>query len=510
MRPLIKLLPTLVVFRPQSRNTGGFSYNGHYSLPRIEYLSTLADNPSGRFRQFRIGGSRSSQLAIENMFWLEGVSELSAIIRSAESSILTHSAYEIFAHHSDLDIVCTDILKRLHNLGGPLRYVDCSTLGGLSPSTPSSIKTMKKISPKFCEILQFSEGAALGGMDAEFVLLAFQELPHELQYFMFARRLARGPATDPNGSTATSRTRRPRAGLLKRLALHTRTARVPTTMEPELALLMANLARAGRLGQSLCSGLAANSTMMSVLDPCCGAAGLLVPAAHLGAVHTIGWDPLVLRESPNLPELVAADSQELGLDVPELHDADVLQWSKPGSSAYQALAGRALWAIVTDPPYGIRAPAAAPVRLTPHDETSQTSSAVSLTEHLALVEHKSAQRSQVDSTRPGGLDALYQTAEVRGILEAILALAAARLLPGGRCVMFVPQPFRRRTDDAGDSGRGRGGADSESTGAMSVHGMKSALFPHGLPEGLRLKYSATQTFRGSTFRRTLVVLERAA
>ena len=76
-------------------------------------------------------------------------------------------------------------------------------------------------------------------------------------------RLQMGPA---GGRGAPGRTpRRCYRGLLGTYALKSRAHTTPVTMEPELAFLMANLAKVGSPGRS--------ST--AVLDPCCGSGGLL-------------------------------------------------------------------------------------------------------------------------------------------------------------------------------------------------------------------------------------------
>jgi tRNA G10 N-methylase Trm11 len=328
-------------------------------------------------------------------------------------------------------------------------------------------------------------------------------------WVMFCRRLGCGPAADRKGAMSSSKGRRPRAGILETLALHKRRGTTATTMEPELALTMANLA---------CVGVGS-----LVVDPFCGAGGLLVPSLYLGARSAVGVDASAFQADPLLADNVAADCAALGLSGLTLATGNMLDWRSPTSALAALLQGRRVDAIVTDPPYGVKAAAvdapdfdgilgekrgsgrgegsggcqntggggddgsngqgggvdsgvgvaaeapasAAPASAAPASAAPASAAPASAAPASAAPASAATGIRDRDRELSGGkLDDIYQTASVQALYQSLLAFAAANLRPGGRLVTFVPNPFTdRRADDS--DGAGALIATAESSGPWS-------------------------------------------
>jgi 16S rRNA G966 N2-methylase RsmD len=130
--------------------------------------------------------------------------------------------------------------------------------------------------------------------------------------------------------------RRPDAGLLKNFRLASLVHRAKTSMEPELALLMANFARVG--------------PRKSVMDPFCGAGILLVAAALQGATRLEGSDAASVDEEGVRANLALFPKQ---LSLPVILS---LRGDMPISHLLSAAEEEEVDCIVTDPPYGLGAP----------------------------------------------------------------------------------------------------------------------------------------------------------
>ena len=125
--------------------------------------------------------------------------------------------------------------------------------------------------------------------------------------------------------------------------------------------------------------------------------------------------------------------------------------------------------LLTDPPYGIGAtPFVQPVGGTEAGEEPRSPEKKSLRE-------------------------LYRHDDVRRLFAALLLLAAQKLRSGGRLVFFCPEPFLSEFDDEGGASDHRGGL----------------FLGLPLPEPLVLLHAQRQIFRGGTFSRLLVVVEKA-
>ena len=149
--------------------------------------------------------------------------------------------------------------------------------------------------------------------------------------FHLGWRVATGPAAGP-GAPGLASGRRCYSGWLGRYALKARAHAAPTAMEPELAFLMANWARI--------------TPSSRVLDPTCGSCGLLMSAAALGATHLVGVD-----QNASAFENAPDDFERLALPPPTLFHGDVLTRDET-----PALSDATYDAIISDPPYNLRAP----------------------------------------------------------------------------------------------------------------------------------------------------------
>ncbi|WIA11111.1 hypothetical protein OEZ85_011255 [Tetradesmus obliquus] len=169
----------------------------------------------------------------------------------------------------------------------------------------------------------------------------------------------------------------------------------PTSMDPEVAFLMTNLAQVRR------SSL--------VLDPYVGTGSILIAAAARGA-HTMGCDidVRVLKHGRKCPKTgrqvdIYSNYEQYGLQYPVgLLRMDV------HTHPFREGMGEVFSAILGDPPYGVRA------------------GGRKLVAKSHAIRHRS---SHIPSTEP------YSLTEC---LADLLELAAATLVTGGRLVFFMP------------------------------------------------------------------------
>ena len=435
----------LVAFRPPSRNTAGFTTGGcrPYGLPRLEFLSSCQ---TARFRPLTAAAGKMTKNRFENWFVLDGVSCHAASVATSHSA-LTFATFEVLGHgttvaHAAACAVNSTSIGTAENLDREWAVGVSSFNEEAYEETDHAVKqeSMDALAPLFHKLgastLRHPSG---GNTDRCIFVLHFTHSSSKEKMVVVARRLACGPAVDLGGCMANSR-RRPRAGVLSKLALHARRATVPTAMEPEIAICMANM------GQT-CTSLGL------VLDPFCGSGSLLLAAAWTQKVFEqdqaqelvlIGSDAQAFVLDSQLSQKVAEDFSAFQLGGPPfLSTKNIFDYSLDGAS---------ISSIVTDPPYNVKAPALPPE------------------------EKKSAQDIEHDS--------------LLSIYRALLELAAARLKPGGRLVLFVPKLF-----------------------SGVAHGCGDLSLVKPLPSMLRLKYVALQTFRADdrrqeAFKRSLVVLEK--
>jgi len=438
-----------------------------YALPRLEFLSRCK---SAKFRALQVGGNE-----VSNWFILEGVGATDAS-DAVRSSILAHSVYETWSVGSSMTESTHNLRLFLENECMANNDTSFQTLGISSFDPEGQIGTCADLKAQalvdFTKAMSLRESSSdirlidrTDGLDKNVMFnLNFRSGQDVLS--VYGPRLAYGPAADPNGSMAVTR-RRPNAGILAHLALSHRKAHVSTSMEPELAFVMANLARV--VNTELREG--------SILDPFCGSCALLLCAAHLmdskfldkeqnsssnSNTRTIyGFDADSFVKDKNLSNAVKEDFVHFGLSqfTPELSTENIMNWRR------HELQLPTLHAIVTDPPYGVKA------------------SPVDLNE----------QRKPSSTGREG-----FEFSELYEIYKSLLDLAESKLEHGGRLVLFVPVPFSQGSTDP-------------------------LMLIRPIPPQLRLLHVATQVFRGSRksrldarvtgsldghFRRSLVVLEK--
>lgn len=186
-------------------------------------------------------------------------------------------------------------------------------------------------------------------------------------------------------------------------------------MDNELAFVMANQAQIKK--------------NMVVLDPFCGTGGLLIAASHFGAfavgadidVRVLkGWG--VSHCNKNLPLTDSKDTsifcnfKEYNLPVPEIIRIDTGAWTRDSSAEATRKRTSKPWvdAILTDPPYGIRASVRKVTKKGPVDNKE---------------EHKMRSSSYIPAT---------STISSSAVIEDLLNLAATFLVDGGLLVFLLP------------------------------------------------------------------------
>ena len=361
----------LVVFRARSRHTYGFEPETNYDLPRLELCALAA------------GCTLSpAELQVEDedpqAFWAQNVCERT-LQQAVGRAILAHGAYCIVASADDAAGAGAAARRELGLLPAAVDVVDLSL--------PDLRRACRD------EMLDaWRAGAAAVGCAAAPALSHGERtqpwvLVREGRSgrVHFGWRLAAGPAAGARApGLATGR--RSYTGWLGQYALKDRLGRGPTAMEPEIAFVMANLARVGpKLSPRVGRG------SLTVLDPTAGSCGLLLAAAALGATELVGVDCDAAAFQG-----AAAEFARHGLPAPQLLEGDVLT-----KRALGALTTPTTYdAILCDPPYGMRAPV--------------------LREGKVVAERSS-------SAEPPD--------EITG---AVLELAEVMLAPGGRLVLFIP------------------------------------------------------------------------
>ena len=234
------------------------------------------------------------------------------------------------------------------------------------------------------------------------------------------------------GRDVVSQTARP---LLVELALRRRMYIGPTTLAPEIALLMVNLGRVR--GEDL------------VCDPFVGTGGILVAAARLTGCTVVGGDIDYRALRGKGGRSVVSNFSQYGLPPPELMYMDVARHGWSARPVFDA--------VLADPPYGIRAgarrglshdeaagaaAAAAAAAGTPAASIAVGAEAVAEPAEAAPagpIAASAAQRVSLCTGRayePGvWRTAIYDEADV---LFDLLDRAAAALRLGGRLVYLYP------------------------------------------------------------------------
>jgi 16S rRNA G966 N2-methylase RsmD len=281
--------------------------------------------------------------------------------------------------------------------------------------------------------------------------------------------------------------RRNYKGILGKLALKNRLDNskhlTRTAMEPEIAIVMANLGM---------KKSAANNHNTKVLDPCCGSSSLLIAAAACGASTLVGVDL-------NSTAFWGADKefQRHGLPLPFLATGNVLE-----SHLTPALAANDTYhAILCDPPYGIGAPIL--------DQEDGVSTSTMRQRQQSNCEENNDQTKTsayaTDTTDRGGDNHSHAPPpSADTIVAAVLGIARRTLVIGGRIVMFVPVRGEEAALSISRVLLDRGCSVEEVAVAAGEDDHIDAVLSAG---SLRLVHGRRQCF-SPTFSRWLVVMER--
>jgi tRNA G10 N-methylase Trm11 len=304
-------LRQMVIIRSPSRSTYGFE---PFDLPLLE-LEALTTTKVVKFEPVDESG---------RLLWVDGV-DRDVLATVVSQAILTHAAFEFLESGvpslAEVASIAADIGCEMNEHS---QIVDMS-----NPNMSRSQRLELLVEAGVCIHPANSSNPA----NFKAAMYPSVLLRREDGHVHIGWRTATGPAAVGNlGAPGTTR-RRNYNGVLGKFALKNRLHLIQTAMEPEIAFVMASLARI--------------SHGSKVLDPCCGSAGLLLCAAARGASHLAGVDR-------NGTAFIGAhaDFEKHGLPNPTLVEGDVLQPHRTLALCQQD----AFDAIICDPPYNIGAP----------------------------------------------------------------------------------------------------------------------------------------------------------
>ncbi|CAM9394937.1 unnamed protein product, partial [Hapterophycus canaliculatus] len=366
----------LVAFRGRSRHTRGFQPSETFALAAQELIASACQGAGSRQHDVRLWPTEGSDV----FCWVQSSLGNEELAGAASRCVLLHGLFEVWGHGRNREEAVEDAStsRRFTSPG-----LSASWSLGVTSYGRSSLSKAEEgllVGGVVEEYLSSSLGRRIESLDSDIRMRIIEDtcpptarnLPRDVQRsagaattrekrFYICRELQTGAAVGKGGTTiATACGRRPIRGVLGVLALKRRLCRGPTAIEPEVALVMANFAkvRPGSL----------------VLDPFCGSCSLLLPAANMGA-KTWGSDvrgPATAASGETLKclgietagrgraevplqadrddlEKIHRDYRELGLVPPTLGAADVRD-----EKSFIRKAGF-FDAIVTDPPYNIKA-----------------------------------------------------------------------------------------------------------------------------------------------------------
>jgi tRNA G10 N-methylase Trm11 len=302
-------LRQMVIIRSQSRHTYGFE---PFDLPLLELKALTTNEPLVIFEPVDESG---------RLLWVDGV-DRDVLATAASQAILTHAVFEILdTSVPSLAEVATIAAEIGCEMNEHTQVVDMTN--------PNMSRTQR------LEML-VKAGVSIHPSNSSHPKSAMYPsvlLRREDGHIHIGWRTATGPAAVGNLGAPGTTKRRNYNGVLGKFALKNRLHLTQTAMEPEIAFIMASLARI--------------SHGSKVLDPCCGSAGLLLCAAAKGASHLVGVDR-------NGMAFVGAhaDFEKHGLPSPTLVEGDVLQPHRTLALCRQ----ETFDAIICDPPYNIGAP----------------------------------------------------------------------------------------------------------------------------------------------------------
>jgi hypothetical protein len=306
---VVAALRHMVIIRSQSRHTYGFE---PFDLPLLELEALTTNEPLVKFEPVDESG---------RLLWADGV-DRDALATAASQAILTHAAFEMVDTSvpslAEVAAIAAEIGCEMNE---HTQVVDMT-----NPNMPRTQRLEMLV--KAGVTIHPTNSSHPKSARYPSVLLRRED-----GHVHIGWRTATGPAAVGNLGAPGTTKRRNYNGVLGKFALKNRLHVIQTAMEPEIALIMASLARI--------------SHGSKVLDPCCGSAGLLLCAAARGASHLVGADR-------NGMAFVGAhaDFEKHSLPSPTLMEGDVLQPHRTLALSRQ----EAFDAIICDPPYNIGAP----------------------------------------------------------------------------------------------------------------------------------------------------------
>ena len=475
---------SMVVFATRSRHTYGFESSissssigsDHFDLPLLEFQALFRGTNNNKQLLLELQAVDNTS---DNLFWAVPKTSASSdeipseeclqqfrarVAQTASRAVLTHASFDVRLsippHHS-----CQAATM-------------AAAVGCVLSLQHTEVVDMRNPN------LSIAERQALL-MEAGVTLQSEQENPENIAadatnnvllrrfdgHLHVGYRTGTGLAAPTSGAPGI-KPRRNYKGILGKLALKNRLDAskhlTSTAMEPEIAIVMANLGTPTRISR----GSGSNADSRRVLDPCCGSCSLLIAAAACGATSLVGVDL-------NATAFLGADMEfeRHGLPSPLLLKGSVLE--PHTSPAFN----KTYHTILCDPPYGIGAP----------------------------VLHSKMRRSLESRATKAAKKASVISPET--IVSAVVDVARRSLVVGGRLVMFVP--VRGRKDETLPSLStvllDRGCSSEEVT---PVEDGDTPADTFMLPEAaeshdLRLVHGRRQCF-SPTFSRWLVVMEKVA
>ncbi|CAM9113092.1 unnamed protein product [Scytosiphon promiscuus] len=455
----------LVAFRGRSRHTSGFQPPDTFDLAAQELIASASEGAGTREQRLHLRPTEGSDV----FRWIQSSLRNTELAEAASRCVLLHGLFEVWGHGRNGAEAVEDAStsRRFTPPGEDTSWSLGVTSYGRSGLTKAEERLLVGGPPlvlTFRHSFMISERIESLDSDVRIRIIedtcppAARNLPEDVRIveatakrerrFYICRELQVGAAVGKGGTAiATGCGRRPIRGVLGTLALKQRRCRGPTAIEPEVALVMANLAKV--------------RPESKVLDPFCGSCSLLLPAASMGA-KTWGsdvrgpataavWDNAdclemgtvrgVTNKIPLQPDRkdlgkIYRDYEALGLAPPTLGAADVRD-----QKSFVRKAGF-FDAIVTDPPYNIKAKV---VNVNQRQSTSFTQDEGGSTLTVALTDSR---RQKGDDSHEEKLSA-WQAGDgakaeasanslVGDVISSLISLARYALKPGGRLSFFLP------------------------------------------------------------------------
>ena len=365
-----------------------------FRLPELDVLLEMQGlNPEVCYdRQAAYDRMKANPTSVSPLLSVQLPSEQHAIIL-AERGVLVRAIYEFFAIGSDYNSLISELqgaMPRLVPFATSSWRLDIEAFGRRFSMTEQT-ERRELVKPYLIDA--FPGPVKMKDPNEWFLILeeyAVNTLPHELLHVYFVRTLAGNYRSKiPGGSRA----------LVHTLTLKKRAYIGPTSMDTELALIMANMGQV--------------TPCDFVLDPFVGTGSILIPCAAFGA-FTFGTDIDIRILRGKKGKNLFSNFAQYKLPFPELLRSDTSRPNWYGENIFDA--------IICDPPYGIRAGA--------------RKSGCPIEELKEIPEE--FHESHIPKT---------QCYEGDDMMHDLLQLAATALKPGGRLVYLIPTPYDFENSD---------------------------------------------------------------